>query len=304
MYQPLTTKLTLFLSVILFSPLTTALTFPIKNHSDIIGLVQTAEVQPGETLFDIARRFDLGLTDLIEANPQVNPNKLKAGSILTIPTEFILPPGPREGVVLNLAELRLYFYPPNSQLVVTHPVGIGRLGWKTPVGETKVLRKKEKPTWRPPKSIRNSYARKGKKLPLSVPPGPNNTLGEYAMYLGWPRYLIHGTNQPNSVGKRSSSGCVRMYPEDIQSLFHSVARGTLVRIIHEPFKVGKKNGQLYLEAHEPFTEKYYGAQDELGLLQGAVNDANGFFGMPINWHNAETHIKKTIGYPVPITIQY
>src|SRR5690606_9951022 len=136
------------------------------------------------------------------------------------PSAFILPPGPREGIVLNLAELRLYYYHPGGKKVSTFPVGIGRSGWLTPVGETVIARKKEGPTWIPPKSIREYMKKKGVHLPEKVYPGPENPLGDFALYLGWQNYLMHGTNQPNTVGIRSSSGCIRMYPEDIKRLFY------------------------------------------------------------------------------------
>lgn len=288
--------------VLLFTAEVHALAFPIKDNSDIIGYVDTITVQKGDTFFEIARSFDLGYLELVEANPEVDPNKLIPGTELIIPTAFILPPGPREGIVLNLAELRIYYFTEDGKTVVTHPVGIGRLGWRTPVGESKVVRKKEGPTWIPPDSIRASYARKGKTLPYSIGPGPNNPLGEYAMYLDWPRYLIHGTNQPDSVGKRSSSGCVRMYPEDISNLFQHVPVGTTIRVIHEPFKVGQKDGQLYLEAHEPFTEKYYEADDEEELLEDAV-DAAIFPNARVNWDDAHHLINETIGYPMKITVK-
>jgi L,D-transpeptidase ErfK/SrfK len=276
------------------------LTFPIKPESDLIGIVQTAIVQKNETIPDIARKFDIGSVEVMQANPKVKPKQMKAGTVLTIPTSFILPPGPRTGIVLNLAELRIYYYPPGGTTVVTHPVGIGRVGWRTPVGETAVIRKKEKPTWRPPASIRNSYARKGKTLPRSVPPGPKNPLGEYAMYLGWPRYLIHGTNRPKSVGLRSSSGCIRMYPEDIESLFNVVNKGTTVRVIHEPFKVGKFSGKLYLEAHEPFPESYYGDEDDDELFSEALDEVY-YRNNKINWPAANSLLKQSVGYPIEIS---
>lgn len=293
---------TIYIAITLFfSSICYSLTFPIQKNSDIVGFVQTVTVQKGETLFNISRRFDLGLLEVMEANPNINPKKLKAGQKLKLPTAFILPPGPRDGIVLNLAELRIYHYRDDNgeKVVETYPVGIGRSGWLTPIGDTSVIRKKDGPTWRPPKSIRNHYLKKGKTLPDSIGPGPDNPLGEYALYLGIPRILIHGTNQPTSIGIRSSSGCIRMYPEDIKSLFHTVKKGTKVRILHEPYKIGKHNNMLFIEAHEPFPENYYGHSDNEDELEDAISNITSKW--KIDWDQALFETKSTIGYPVEIS---
>ena len=292
----------LFTYYLTIQPTAIALTFIIKDDSDIVGNIRYTYSKEGETLYDIARFFDLGTFEIMEANPQIDPKQIPAGTKVLLPTAFILPQEAKEGIVLNLAELRVYYFHQDQNLVSTHPIGVGRLGWRTPVGTTTIVRKREKPTWRPPASIRASAARKGKILPESVPPGPNNPLGDYAMNLGWPRYLMHGTNQPESVGLRSSSGCIRMYPEDIEHLFKIVPKGTTVKVIYEPFKIGKSDNKLYLEAHEPFPEPYYGEEDEEQMLEQVIHDITKTLRSKIDWQNAKKEIKHTFGYPIPIGV--
>lgn len=292
------------LYIITYSNYCYGLTFDLNSNSDdVVGSVQMITFEHGDTLQVIARKFDIAITELMGANKHINPKNIKVGTKIIIPTQFVLPPGPKEGIVLNLAEFRLYYFSKDQKTVTTMPVGIGRLGWKTPLGETKIVRKREKPTWVPPPSIRKHYANKGEDLPESIPPGPKNPLGEYAMNLSWSNYLIHGTNAPNSIGLRSSSGCIRMYPEDIKTLFNLVTVGTVVRVVHEPFKLGKQGNDLYLEAHEPFKEKYYNDDNltEEELLEMVINDYYQRFKRRIDWSYANKNLKKPIGYPVDIT---
>ena len=280
-----------------------ATTFEIPENSNIIGATNIVIVAPKETLFDIAHKFDIGMFEMIEANPGIKPDKLKPGTQIIIPAEHILPSAPREGIVLNLAELRIYFYHPNSNLVSTYPVGIGRVGWKTPIGTTKITKKREHPTWHPPESIREAYEEKGITLPDFVPPGPKNPLGNYAMNLDWGGYLIHGTNQPTSVGLRSSSGCIRMYAEDIQALFNQVDTGTIVHFIHEPFKIGKKDNNIYLEAHKPLPEPYYDThEDSEKTLKEEIKSISKAKTVNIDWPYATKEMKETYGYPIVIGV--
>lgn len=286
----------------IYSGYCVSLAFNIISNSDIVGARHTIIVKQQDSLQSIARKFDVAITELMLANPNVDPKNIKKGTILIIPTEFILPPGLREGIVLNLAEFRIYHFSENQKVVNTFPVGIGRMGWQTPLGETRVVRKREQPTWVPPPSIREHYANKGKILPDFIPPGADNPLGEYAMNLAWPNYLIHGTNAPNSIGLRSSSGCIRMYSEDIKALFNLTALDTKVRVIHEPLKIGKKNNELYLEVHESFKEKYYRDEDctEQELLEKIIEEYYKKFKNRIDWANAFKSIKKATGYPIDI----
>lgn len=282
-----------------------AATYQITPGSDIVGQMQSYTVQKGDTFAEVARKYDLGIIELQEANPTVKEKEaLKAGTVMIIPTQFILPAAvARQGIVLNIAELRLYYFPPNTNTVVTFPVGIGRQGWRTPTGETTIVQKRANPEWIPPASIRAEAAARGRDLPAVVPAGPNNPLGLYALNLGWTNYRMHGTNAPSSVGTRASHGCIRMLPEDIDSLFHQVEVGTKVTIIHEPFKVGVQDGQLYFEAHQPFPEEYYtkGDSDEDMVVDALGTTTYPLADNPINTSEVKKLIKETYGYPVKIT---
>jgi L,D-transpeptidase ErfK/SrfK len=276
-----------------------ALTFPLSPTSDLVGRLQSTYVQSGESLGDIGRRFDVGLYEMIEANPKINPWSPRAGTRVTIPTQFILPSGLKKDLVLNLAEMRLYYYHPNQNLVTTYPIGIGRKGWKTPLGETKIISKQENPSWYPPDSIRAFHAEKGKTLPPVIPPGPENPLGRHAFKLSLPGYLIHGTNRPGGIGVRVTSGCIRLLPKDVEELYHLVPVGTTVRIIHEPYKLGWHNGQYYLEAHEPLSEAYYSDQSEQYFKNHLKTRIQSQW---INWSSVRNIIQKTLGMPVPLSI--
>ena len=292
------TKSSLLLSLI--APMSAiAFTFPLSQHSDIVGKMQTTIVQKNESLGEIGRRFDLGVYEMIEANQAIDPWLPKAGTEIIIPAKFILPAGPRKGIVINLAEMRLYYFHPSGKYVTTHPIGIGRKGWSTPLGETKITQKKANPSWRPPASIRQHYLRKGKVLPLVVPAGPNNPLGTHALRLAMPSYLIHGTNRPGGIGVRSSSGCIRMFPEDIKSLFNIVPVGTKVRIVHYPYKIGRHHGNIYIEAHKPLSEPQYGGRDLAESLEHSVN-LKGIKSSQINWKQATVEAKTANGFPMLI----
>lgn len=216
----------------------------VTDRDDLVGRIGIHTVQPGETLVDIAVVHRAGYVELVAANPDVDPWLPGAGTELVIPDLHILPDAPRRGIVINLAELRLYHFGPDGG-IATMPIGIGSDGAETPVGETVITRKRKKPTWWPPESIRAEQP----DLPAVVPPGPDNPLGAYALDLGWPLYLIHGTNKPYGVGRRVSHGCIRMYPEDIDALFAQVRVGTPVRVVDQPIKIGWSRSELYLEVH-------------------------------------------------------
>ena len=198
-----------------------------------------------DTLIHLPRRFNVGYTELRAANPYIDPWLPGAGTEILIPTAHIVPQTAEKGLVLNLGDQRLYHFKPDGKTVVSFPVGIGREGWSTPTGRTKVVRKRRNPTWYVPKSIRAEQPY----LPAAVPPGPNNPLGSHALYLGWTSYLLHGTNKPYGIGRRASHGCVRLYPEDIARLFEEIAVGTPVTVVDQPVKIAWAGGQLMLEAH-------------------------------------------------------
>ena len=211
-----------------------------------------------DTFADIARRFNVGYTELVRANPGVDPWLPGEGTEIVLPTEFILPDAPREGIVLNLAQMRLYYFPKPKKEgpveVITHPIGIGKVGWATPEGTTKVVSHVKDPTWTPPVSVREQHAKDGDILPATVPPGPDNPLGRHMMRLGWPSYLMHGTNKPPAVGMRASAGCVRLYPEDIALLFDAVPDGTKVTVVNQPVLLGWHGDRLLVQTYEPLVD--------------------------------------------------
>jgi L,D-transpeptidase ErfK/SrfK len=228
--------------------------FEINAEDDVVGLVQRTTSTKEDTLPDIARRFNIGYEEIVRANPGVDPWLPGEGRSIVVPTQFILPDAPREGVVINIAAMRLYYFLPRKsgepQKLITHPIGIGRVGWATPQGTTKVMRRQKDPTWRPPVSVIKEHRENGEELPSVVGPGPDNPLGRHAFYLGWPSYLIHGTNKPYGVGLRSSHGCIRLYPEDIAALYETLPVGTKVHVVNQPFVFGWYEGQLYLQAYD------------------------------------------------------
>lgn len=228
--------------------------FELPPHGqDVIGALSQVNARHDDTLLDIARRHGLGYEDVVRANPTVDTWLPGDGTEVVLPTRYVLPPGPRSGVVLNLAEYRLYYYPEpkagERPVVMTYPISIGRMDWATPLGRTSVVAKARNPSWYVPDSIRAEHAEAGDPLPRIVPPGPKNPLGKHAMRLGIPGYLIHGTNRPAGVGMRVTHGCIRMYPEDIGFLFEEIPLKTPVRIINEPVKVGWDGDRLVVEVH-------------------------------------------------------
>jgi L,D-transpeptidase ErfK/SrfK len=237
---------------------------PPEGH-DVIGAVSTIIARHEDTLIDIARRHGLGYQDIVRANPDVNVWVPGEGTEVILPTSFVLPAGIRTGVVLNLAEYRLYYFPKPEEgepaYVMTYPISIGRMDWETPLGLTKVISKVRNPSWYVPQSVLDEHAADGNPLPRIVPPGPDNPLGEFAMRLGLPGYLIHSTNRPAGVGMRVTHGCVRMFPEDIRYLFGQVATNTAVRIINEPVKIGWSGNELVMEVH-PILEMVAPTVDE------------------------------------------
>jgi L,D-transpeptidase ErfK/SrfK len=269
--------------------------------NDVVGEISSITSRYEDTLSDIARANDLGFLEISEANPGVDPWLPGEGLEIILPTRFLLPPVPRKGIVINLAELRLYYYPKGENRVITYPLGIGREGWGTPTGETRVTGKRPNPTWTPPESIRLEHLEMGDPLPKIVPPGPDNPLGEYAIYLAMSGYLLHGTNKPFGVGMRVSHGCIRLYPEDIKKLFPRIPVGTRVRIINEPYKLGWIGERLYIEAHQPLSEQRQNAVVDIAQLQGAVSAAVGSRRPTIDWDSLMDAALTPSGIPIPVT---
>jgi L,D-transpeptidase ErfK/SrfK len=244
------------------APVPPPLAMPVATHrfeidpqnDDVLGVVQVVKATKEDTLSDIARRFNVGYEEIVRANPGVDPWLPGAGREIVVPTQHVLPNAPREGIVINVAAMRLYYFPKRQvgqrQVVYTHPIGVGKVGWKTPEGTTKVVRMTRDPTWRPGPGVRAEHKKEGDILPAVVPPGPDNPLGTRALYLGWSQYLIHGTNKPYGVGLRSSHGCIRLYPEDIESIYEMVRVGEKVTVVNQPFVFGWHEGQLHLQAFD------------------------------------------------------
>ncbi|WP_320717757.1 L,D-transpeptidase LdtE [Enterobacter vonholyi] len=226
--------------------------------SRLIGQNQTYTIQEGDNkLQTIARRFNTAAQVILETNNTIAPVNPAPGTVITIPSQMLLPDTPREGIVVNLAELRLYYFPPGQNIVQVFPLGIGQLGLETPVTTTRVSQKIPNPTWTPTPGIRARSLEQGIKLPPVVPAGPNNPLGRFALRLGVGNgeYLIHGTSAPDSVGLRVSSGCMRMNAPDIKALFEQVRVGTRVQIINEPVKFSvEPDGKRYIEVHRPLAQ--------------------------------------------------
>ena len=226
------------------------------DGGDLVGRAQTVTARHEDTLLDIARTHGQGYADIRLANPHLDAWAPGAGARVHIPTRYVLPEHAQpRGLVLNVPEMRLYYFLPGEGRVWTYPVGIGREGWSIPFADARVTEKKRNPTWTPPRSIREEYAAQGEILPVRVPPGPDNPLGDYAIRLSLPGYLIHGTNKPGGIGMRVSHGCVRMYPEDVEELFPLVPVGLPVAVVNQPIKAGLDSGLLYLEVHPELSEE-------------------------------------------------
>ena len=246
-----------FIALCCMSASTFAATYDLPpKGSSMVGRTQYHAISNGETLANIAKQYDVGFLSLMAANKGVDPFLPQADYVLTIPSQVILPQVKYQGIVINLAELRLYYFEPNTDVVHIFPVGIGKIGRDTPEMETRISQMRPNPTWTPPQSIRKEYLEKGIELPNVVPAGPENPLGEYALRLAYGAgdYLIHGTNKDFGIGLRVSSGCIRMEPKDIKWLFHQVKVGVPVKIIDEPIKITlEPDRSVFLEAHEPLT---------------------------------------------------
>lgn len=241
--------------------------------NDMVGEVLIAKVQPKDSVTSLRQRYEISLYEILEANRTVDFNHLKVGQIIVIPTQYILPEY-RQGIVINTAELRLYYFTPDGRYVYTYPLGLGRIEWRTPTVTTRIVKKEYQPTWHVPKSIQAYMLETHDKyLPDEVPPGPENPLGDYALYLAKNGYLIHGTNAPDTVGTFASSGCIRMQADGIETLYHLVPAGTPVYIIHHANKAGWLNHTLYLESHVPIEHDEETSELNYKSVEQAVDEA-------------------------------
>ena len=276
-------------------------------EQSVVGAPQVVFARDEDTLSDLAREYGLGYDEIIAANPGVDPWLPGKGTPIVLPTQYVLPDVERRGVVLNIASKRLFYFPEPAegelQQVLTYPIGIGRVGWETPLGDTTVISKAKDPHWWVPASVRREHAEMGDPLPSVVPPGPDNPLGHRVLKLDMPGYLIHGTNAPYGVGMRVSHGCVRLYPENIELLYELVAIGEPVTILNEPYLFGRADGALYFEAHEPLEDDTVLPNERLAMLLDTQVDATG---RPLNEHLRD-HVAEVAadprGLPVRV-VQY
>ena len=268
-------------------------TYKLQDPGDsVIGFPFYFTARGGDTLLDVARHNNQGWDDMRQANPKLDMWLPGEGSEVLVPTFYVLPNAPRTGLVMNRAEKRLYYYPPeNPSEVRTYAISIGREGWDTPIGTFSIVEKIKNPTWTPPASVRADYLSRGKVLPPVVPAGPDNPLGDHAMRLSERSYLIHGTNKPWGLGMEVSRGCIRMYPEGVEELFGLVSVDTQVNIVDEPYKLGWLGKDLYLEVHldEDATPK--GARS---VIPETVANADG---LVIDWAAVEKAIRENTGVP-------
>jgi L,D-transpeptidase ErfK/SrfK len=262
-----------------------------------------------DTLLDIARRYSLGYEEIIRANPGVDMWLPGEGTDILLPGRRILPPGPHEGIVVNLPEHRLYYFPKPGKgekpVVITYPVSIGKMDWTTPMGETHIIAKQKNPSWYPPESVRKEHLANGDPLPKVVPPGPDNPLGDFAMRLavGGGSYMLHGTNNPMAVGMAITHGCIRMYPEDVASLFPLVPVGTKVWLINNPVKVAYVDGELLLEAHPPVDGEGQTTEPNLDLLSQLLDKALGNSTAAIHWDLARSTLQAANGMPEVVGLE-
>jgi len=278
---------------------------------ELIGETQVLFTHYEDTFSAIGRQYDLGFEELRQANPTVDQWLPGVATPVYLPTQTILPDAPRDGIVINVPAMRLYYFVTEKSAedpavkvtkVTTHPIGIGAQGWATPIGEAKVTQKARDPVWYVPASVRKEHAQRGDKLPSVVQPGPDNPLGKFALALSIPGYLIHGTNKPAGVGMRSSHGCVRLYPEDIEALFARVAKGTHVRFVNQPVLAGWRDGVLYLEVHPALVEEGRDlAMEAEHALAAALKRAGDVASVEIDRAAVQQIVAQQRGIPFPVT---
>ena len=284
------------------APQAQAVEFVLLPDETAVGAIETTTVRQGETLLDIARQHDVGYAEIVTANPGVDPWIPPTGRSVVLPLRFLLPDAPRRGIVVNLAERRLFYFPPQGGTVETYPIGVGVDGRDTPKGVSRVTAKETDPVWYPPPSIRAEEP----ELPSAVPAGPTNPLGQYALRLGWRNYLIHGTDKPDGIGRNVSHGCLHLYPEDIARLYREVPIGTPVRVINEPVLAAWSGGALYLQAY--LDKDQVDALDDgkqipvrpPSDLVARIADAAGDAESRVDWPSVDRAGKERNGLPVVV----
>ncbi|WP_445371843.1 L,D-transpeptidase family protein [Methylomonas sp. HW2-6] len=275
--------------------------FSLSPGQNMVGELASITSAENDTLSDIGRHYGLGFNDIANANAGVDPWTLSSGQNVLLPLSFILPDAPRKGIVLNLANMRMFYYPKNAtNSVLTYPVGIGRQGWHTPLGQTQIVAKKANPDWTVPASIQREHQAQGTPLPKVVRSGPDNPLGDYAMPLGFSGYLIHGTNKPYGIGMQVSHGCVQLYPEDIETLFGKVKIGTPVNIVHQPYLAAWRDDMLYLEAHPPLDKWEKQTKQLQKDIRKKLQQLAAAKGAEIDWSKADLILRRADGIATPV----
>ncbi|MBC7963340.1 MAG: SPOR domain-containing protein [Steroidobacteraceae bacterium] len=273
--------------------------FSVAKRDDVIGRLRFISLEKGDTLPDIARHFGLGIKEVTAANPGVDIWVPKAGERIMLPLSFILPDAPRKGIVINLAAMRLFQFKGNGEslAVLTYPAGVGTEERPSPTGQMFVERKVSRPTWHVPSSIAEDHRKKGDPLPAKILPGPQNPLGEYALYLSKPSYLIHGTNKPASIGLRATNGCIRLYPENVKKLYENTPVKTPVYMVNQPYLLGQSNGAVYMEVHAS-PEDLDAA--ELDKIYAKLRNIEKKSGRALDWSKVKNVLAEARGIPVPI----
>jgi L,D-transpeptidase ErfK/SrfK len=276
-----------------------------SDGEGVVGAIAVTSSEYEDTISDIAYVYDQGFNEMRLANPKVDSWLPGTDTEIIVPSQFVLPETPREGIVINVPEMRLYYYPKTSlgesPVVVTHPLSVGRQDWRTPVGLTQIASKVKDPAWHPPETIQKEHAAEGDILPEVVPPGPDNPLGQFALRLGREGYLLHGTNKPYGIGMRVTHGCLRLYPKDIEKLFGMVAVGTPVRIVNQPFKLGWLGGVLYLEVHPYLDEDAASVPDNFTELVGRITTMAQAAGQTVDWDFLQKVISEKTGIPTAVS---
>ncbi len=273
-------------------------------NGDLVGELVLGSSLHTDTLSDLARAYDQGYLEMRWANPKIDPWLPGEETEILVPSYYILPAAPQKGIVVNVPEMRLYYYAKSKNgetpQVATHPISIGRQQWTTPHGATKIVAKVKDPNWYPPESIREEHAAQGDPLPEVVPAGPDNPLGAYKMRLGLPGYLIHGTNKPYGIGMRVTHGCVRMYPKDVEQIFNSVNVGTPVYIVNQPYKVGIAREQIYLEVHPHLVEDADIFRDQFSYAVELIAAKTVGYEVQLNWTALQGVIRDKNGVPTAV----
>ena len=271
------------------------------DENSVVGLMSVATVSEGETLSDIARMYNVGYTEVRIANTAIDPWLPREGEEVIIPDMHVLPYATRNDIVINVPEMRMYYYDDQTTSEVrSFPISVGRQDWTTPHGEMLVTGKLEAPSWYPPASILKEHEEMGEPLPRVVPAGPDNPLGGYALLLSKKGYLIHGTNKPYGIGMRVTHGCVRMYPKHVEWLFAEIETGAAVRVVNQPLKVGRINDVIFLEAHPSLNE------DRTSLSRRYINAVSvirrnfGDATLKLSYHLIQQILMEQTGMPVEI----